>query len=106
MKLRITYRKQAADIEITVDTDINNQQIYAKVFDNEQLALKAIENILKSAEVDLGSIQPPIEIAEEFGSFTFDVGLDFSKEDDYKKFCDSLILDEMSQKTTGVEGVK
>ena len=72
MKLRITYRKQAADIEITVDTDINNQQIYAKVFDNEQLALKAIENILKSAEVDLGSIQPPIEIAEEFGSFTFD----------------------------------
>ena len=41
-----------------------------------------------------------------FGSFTFDVGLDFSKEDDYKKFCDSLILNEMSQKTTGVEEVK
>lgn len=95
MKLRITYRKQAANINISVDTDIDNQQLYSKEFDKEETALKSVDNILKAAKVDRKMLKTPIEFKDEFGSFIFDVKLDFSKEEEYKQFVESVFKKEL-----------
>ena len=98
MKLRITYRKQeAGKIELSVDTELSNQQIYTKVFVSEENAYNAIKMLLKAAKVDIESIQPPIEFNEEFGSFVFDVKLDFANESDYLKFCENIIKEAVKQ---------
>lgn len=95
MKLRITYRKQAANINISVDTEIDNKQLYSKEFDTEEAALKSVDNILKAAKVDRKMLKTPIEFKDEFGSFTFDVKLDFSKEEDYKQFVEGVFKKEL-----------
>lgn len=95
MKLRITYRKQAANINISVDTEIDNQQLYSKEFDKEETALKSVDNILKAAKVDRKMFKMPIEFKDEFGSFTFDVKLDFSKEEEYKQFVENVFKKEL-----------
>nr|DAQ48535.1 MAG TPA: hypothetical protein [Caudoviricetes sp.]DAT07321.1 MAG TPA: hypothetical protein [Caudoviricetes sp.] len=96
MKLRITHRiQETGKIEISVDTEINNQQIYSKTFDTKEAAIKSINNILTAAKIDEKSLQSPIEFENEFGSIIFDVNLDFSKEDEYKQFVEDIFKQEL-----------
>lgn len=96
MKLRITHRiQETGKIEISVDTEINNQQIYSKTFDTKEAAIKSINNILTAAKIDEKSLQSPIEFENEFGSITFDVNLDFSKEDEYRQFVEDIFKQEL-----------
>ena len=96
MKLRITHRiQETGKIEISVDTEINNQQIYSKTFDTKEAAIKSINSILTAAKIDEKSLQSPIEFEDEFGSITFDVNLNFSKEDDYKQFVEDIFKQEL-----------
>ena len=97
MKLRITYRKKENKIDLSVDTEIDNQQLYSKIFDNEEDALASVDNILKAAKIDKATIIPPIEFKDEFGSFTFDVKLDFSKDEEYELFVKSIFKNEVKK---------
>ena len=51
--------------------------------------------IIKAAKVDRKMLKTPIEFKDEFGSFTFDVKLDFSKEEEYKQFVESVFKQEL-----------
>ena len=90
MKIRITYRKLNNKIQLSVDTSEDNQIIYNGTFDDENLALNALIQILNASEIDKKDIDIQI-FSKEFDNFIYDTPLDFSQDSTRLKFYERLI---------------
>ena len=90
MKIRITYRKLNNKIQLSVDTSEDNQIIYNGTFDDENLALNALIQILNASEIDKKDIDIQI-FSKEFDSLIYDTPLDFSQDRVRLKFYERLI---------------
>lgn len=88
MKIRITQRKTENSYELSVDTETSSKQLFVKTVFDESKIIEAINNIVLAAQSNKFTTQ----LDNTFTTYIIDSPMNFDVEEDYKKFCEALIL--------------
>ena len=93
MKIRITQRKTENSYELSVDTETSSKQLFVKTVLDETKIPSVIDDIALAASSDSKDVVKSIDSeSDSFITYIIDSPMNFDNEEDYKRFCEALIL--------------